>query len=304
MNFQTTVSDSLAWVPTDLVFFFVSNRRSDKALPQALGRCFFFAGLTEEGHVMFVKSICIGLMSAVTLLYQQAASAEPAPSDVQVMLVEDGEAVHYRGGLDESAISRVEDLIKNADGRVKRLVIDSAGGEINLGMDLAGLVVKNGLDVVVDRLCASSCANYVFPAGKIKRITPNALVLWHGSAIQEGIEQVPATEDHPTFDGMALSPLEKRQVLESAREKYAQYISDTQARQEAFFKRLGVDARVTVMGQQLKVAQEWTLSPEDMAYFGIHNVTASADYGQTLPEYARERGVKWLRLVDYPNYLN
>lgn len=138
MNFQTTVSDSLAWVPTDLVFFFVSNRRSDKALPQALGRCFFFAGLTEEGHVMFVKSICIGLMSAVTLLYQQVASAEPAPSDVQVMLVEDGEAVHYRGGLDESAISRVEDLIKNADGRVKRLVIDSAGGEINLGMDLAG----------------------------------------------------------------------------------------------------------------------------------------------------------------------
>lgn len=249
-----------------------------------------------------VKFFCIGLMSAVALLPLQTVHARV--SAAQVTLAEGGEAVVYRGMLETPAIIQVEDLIRDTNGRVKRLVIDSGGGEINLGMDLAELVIENGLDVVVEKLCASSCANYVFPAGKTKRITPGALVLWHGSVIQDEIE-LPEFEDFVAPDGVELSPLEKQQLMETAHESYAQYIADSQARQEVFFKRLGVDARVTVMGQQVGASEEWwTLSPQDMAYFGIHNVTAASDYAQVIPADIKARGAKLLRLADYPYYTN
>lgn len=247
-----------------------------------------------------MKAVFLGLLGGFAMLCQPIAHADMEAA--QVSLIEGGEAVFYRGEMDTSAIVQVENLLKNAPEKIKRLVIDSGGGDVNLGMDLAGLVLENNLDVVVERLCASSCANYVFPAGKTKRIKQDAVVVWHGSAIQEGLEKGPGIDDIRLSKGAELSVAEKQKLLDEALKDNAQYIADIKKRQAELYKRLGIDARVTVMGQQLKAAEEWTLSPADMAYFGIHNVTAQADYGQAMPASMKERGVRLLRLQDYPAY--
>lgn len=249
---------------------------------------------------MKIKFGYVGFMSLVALLCQSSAYANFQPA--QVMLVDQGEAISYVGEMEEPAIIQVENLIKNTHGKVKRLVIDSGGGDVNLGMDLAGLVLENNLDVVVAGMCGSSCANYVFPAGKNKRINPNAVVVWHGSAIQEGLENPPGLENMEFSTGNKPSISEQYRLLEEARAGHAKFIDDIKFRQAALYARLGVDERVTVIGQQLKAAQEWTLTPEDMAYFGIGNVTGPADYGHELPPHIKKLGVKLLQLKDFPDY--
>lgn len=243
------------------------------------------------------------LFLGLAQLIPQAANAESEdPSKAQVKLSDTGEAVHYRGEMDNDAIARVAALIKAAGGTVTRLVIDSGGGEINGGMDLAELVLAHQLDVEVERLCASSCANYVFPAGNTKHIQEGAVVVWHGSAIQEEVGENLGIENIQTQEGGELSLAEKRLLLDQNREKARRYIADARLRQGDLFKRMGVDERVTVVGQQLKAAEEWTLTVDDMARFGVKNVFAPEYYGEDMPDVMRKRGVKLLYMEDYPDY--
>jgi hypothetical protein len=67
------------------------------------------------------------------------------------------------------------------EGRIEELRISSGGGgaweTLRLMQRFAGRIEL----VVVDRLCASSCANYVIPAARRLRVEPDSHVLLHGS---------------------------------------------------------------------------------------------------------------------------
>ena len=75
-----------------------------------------------------------------------------------------GETVVYRGRLTEQGL----DALRNAgdDPQVTTLLIESSGGEIVVGMDFGNWVVERELNLVIDYACLSSCANYVFTAGR------------------------------------------------------------------------------------------------------------------------------------------
>lgn len=227
-----------------------------------------------------------------------AALAEALPVTVDVI----SDSVHYTGELNADAVAKLAGQVKASNGNVAKLVIDSGGGDVNAGMDLAEIVLAAELDVIVKRLCASSCANYVFPAGKRKQIASGAVVIWHGSPIQEGLMAGPSLEDIKFEDATALSDSDKLALLESLRGEAIRYVEDAKVRQNALFKKIGMDDRITVMGQQLKAAQEWTVSVKDMERFGIRNVSAAEDYGVNVPAEVAERGVKLLRLDDFTDY--
>ena len=46
-------------------------------------------------------------------------------------------------------------------------------------------IFDHEIDVIVDEICFSSCANYIFTAGKNKIIEKDAIVGWHGSEQQD-----------------------------------------------------------------------------------------------------------------------
>ena len=243
------------------------------------------------------------LTIAPTVLLAAIASTSKSNLEalpVRVMVI--GDSVHYSGHLDAVSVAKLSTLIKASAGKVNNLVIDSGGGDVNVGMDLAEIVLAAELDVIVKRLCASSCANYVFPAGKRKQITSGSIVIWHGSAIQEGLDAGPTVDDIEFQGGAVISESQKLALLESYREQAIRYVEDAKARQGAFFNKIGVDARITVMGQQLNAAQAWTLSVKDMKRFGVREVSAADDYGHNMPAEISERGIKLLRLDDYPDY--
>jgi hypothetical protein len=131
-------------------------------------------------------------------------------------------------------------------------------------------------------LCLSSCANYVFPAAPAKTIRPGGVVAWHGSARQHGLmEQLEATIDEQV-NGLAMPSAQKASRRERMRQNTAEYLRDAQARQDAFFARIGVDERVTRIGNETYgVKGLYFLSVPDMARFGIDNVSAASDYPRT-----------------------
>jgi hypothetical protein len=64
--------------------------------------------------------------------------------------------------------------------KTETVVIRSEGGATTTALDIAEVVQQKGLNVTVHDYCISSCANYIFIAGKLKNVLPNSLLAWHG----------------------------------------------------------------------------------------------------------------------------
>ena len=216
----------------------------------------------------------------------QAAAPVREPAKYRVTLGR--EVVTYEGPLDAAGIAE----LRRAGPGVTLLRIRSSGGDVDLGMDLAEWVIERRLDVLVLDHCLSSCANYVFPAGRKKIISQGAVVGWHGSARQTNMpEQLEA----------ALAELRAKDPeldVEEVRATMAEYMKRVIARQDAFFARIGVAECVTRIGQlRLGAPGLFTMSVADMARFGITDVARGPASERDLAPAIRERtGVTFVRV--------
>lgn len=111
----------------------------------------------------------------------EAPPAASASADAPTRVYKDGDTIVYTGPLSDAANQQVAALL---DARTATLRISSRGGEILLGMDLGELVFSHRLDVEVAEHCLSSCANYVFAAGRKKILGRHSQLGWHGGALQ------------------------------------------------------------------------------------------------------------------------
>ncbi len=75
-----------------------------------------------------------------------------------------------------------EEFAKFLGSGVRKLVVNSGGGDVEESLKIAELIHARGLGIVVDGVCASSCANYLFVAAKDKVVLPNSLLSFHGSS--------------------------------------------------------------------------------------------------------------------------
>ncbi len=220
---------------------------------------------------MFLAVVAAAALQLSPLVTQ--AAAEDAVVTIQ------GEKIHYVGELTSKGVNQVATLLEAHPG-VRVLAINSVGGEIGKGIDLGQIVLRNGLDVhVTGSMCTSSCANYVFTAGRHKVIEPGAVVVWHGSAIQKGLFEFEKLDMSFFRDayGRDMNWIERVAM----RWKLWRYARLMKRRQAAFFDLIGVNPEVTVYGQLRGCECQWTFSPEDMARFGVDNVTAYPGYGMT-----------------------
>lgn len=181
--------------------------------------------------------------------------------DTSTTVTRDGSTIVYSGALSDQANHQVQALI---DTDTRTLRIASRGGEIHLGMDLGQLVFLHGLDVEVGEHCLSSCANYVFPAGRRKILHRHSQLGWHGGA----------------FQPMRIDDARMRQA-------YEDYIGPAQARETAYFRQIGVSQRSTTLGQGEAYARYadcvgWRYTIDAMAQLGMRHVVL-AD-GQWRPD--------------------
>src|SRR6186713_2384544 len=70
--------------------------------------------------------------------------------------------------------------VRSAAAKKLFVVEASGGGNGPAAMAIGILLHKNNWDVEVIDLCASSCAIYIFPAGKTKYLNSQSMLLFHG----------------------------------------------------------------------------------------------------------------------------
>lgn len=184
---------------------------------------------------------------AISLLLSTAVVAHAATVALR------GDAVLVEGRIDRDLVQRALPLLQ--DPAVTRLVITSDGGLVDAALDLAEAVHARGLDVEVPASCLSSCANYVFPAGRRKLVARPGAVGWHGTMAH--VLHLQATgQEH-------WSEAEIDEARQLAR------------REQAFYDRIGVDGFAGWFAKlpPYAVDEFYTLAPADMARFGIGAVT-------------------------------
>jgi len=109
----------------------------------------------------------------------ERARAEPAVVRVQ------GDTLYYTGNMSKASSAAFDAAVAGVRrGQLTRMVISSGGGDTVEGRHVGRWVRDMGLVVEVDVICFSSCADYVFPAGRARVIRADAFVGWHGNERQ------------------------------------------------------------------------------------------------------------------------
>lgn len=122
-----------------------------------------------------------------------------------------GDTMCLAKGIWPEGVNEAVEIVRQ--GKIKKILISSVGGDADAAMILAEEILKWDIDIYVDGPCFSSCANYIFMAGKRKFILKYGVVAWHGAPrLKEN--------SHPNA----------KRIVE---------------RHHAFFKRIGVDEEIT-----------------------------------------------------------
>lgn len=215
----------------------------------------------------------IRLVSASMLAFLLAACAvvPPAPPVLAGNVTTvgfDGEWIVYRGDFTADANTEAQRLLEQHPG-ARGLRVMSNGGSITHGIALGEWLAASGRDVYIDELCFSSCANYVFPAGRRKLLSRHATLGWHGGTRQWD-------------DATAMCRLQTGAVRQDA-VAFADCLVTAEAlrqRETQLYEQLGVDPGIMVFGflpganyPALPTDIAWTYSLDDLAQFGLVGIT-------------------------------
>jgi len=172
-----------------------------------------------------------------------------------------GETIFIRGNITENTAKEFSDAISKQ--RIRRVLLDSGGGGVEPAIQIANQIRDNGLDVEVVGDCFSSCANYIFPAGKNKTISALGVVAWHGN-ISHLLH----------LHNIGKRPIPDRDLV---------YIRNLVAQEKAFFASIGLNEFICWFGkiEPYNVTNLYFLGAEDMSRFGLNNVYVRSDYPLT-----------------------
>lgn len=202
-----------------------------------------------------------GLAACSAPVTKTAAPAGPA-------LSLSGEVLVFDGIIESDSMTRLQSAV--AGRKVARLRIRSGGGEVGAAIAIARWVHANGIDVEVDGACFSSCANYIFPAGRHKYIVGDGLVAWHG------------TVEHLLY--------RHEQGMQSVEARLLPSLREIVAVERSFYADTGINSFLGWFGKMAPYHAHnmYFMSADDMAYFGLRNLHLPATYMSESPR-------KWIR---------
>jgi hypothetical protein len=206
-------------------------------------------------------------VAALVLAAGNACAQAPAATVVEA----EGDAVVFTGRISAVAARQFLGLLE--DGKRTRLVITSPGGDVAAALDMALAIHERQLDVEVPTACLSSCANYIFPAGRRKTLGHPDAVGWHGNMVHVLYLQQTGQQSWSAAE------------IESARQ--------LAVRENDFYSRIGVDGFVAWFAKLPPYAIDdfYWLSVADMGRFGIRQVSVR-DASPAQPEQPELRRVR------------
>ncbi|MFG1173409.1 hypothetical protein AAFN90_07400 [Erwiniaceae bacterium CAU 1747] len=240
-------------------------------------------------HKMRIAALCF----TVTSLFSAAAAAwQPINIDDDSVLrsppsiaVRNG-TLFFDGEIVKGSAAALHQQLEMR--RVEKVSFNSMGGDVKEAMAMGREIHRRKVDVEVRNVCASACANYIFPAGKNKFVTQNAYLLWHGSL------HSPAADIATVSGGKDHAPGE----LVASPEFIALKEQETQ-----FYQQIGVSSDMPWCPQRQadyreKFPEKWfSWSQANLARFGVNHVrfatgaarwqSTMSDRGVIFAEYCR-----------------
>jgi hypothetical protein len=113
------------------------------------------------------------------------------------------ETLTINGFLDAESFVELRDRLMQSKAELKTFVVTaSGGGDGEAALAIGTLLHRHNWDVEVVGTCASSCANFIFPAGKTKYLRRHALILFHGGPYQANLMEMAQAFDKASTNGM------------------------------------------------------------------------------------------------------
>jgi len=126
-------------------------------------------------------------------------------AEMTVATVDGGLCVN--GMMDRGTEGPFLDAIKRVGNRPVVIIIRSGGGAAEASLPMGEAVQATTATVIADMLCASSCADFILPAGKRRVVTQDTLLLYHGGVTLETlnaaapqVEAMAKKDPHLNFD--------------------------------------------------------------------------------------------------------
>lgn len=114
-------------------------------------------------------AVCLAI-GVISVSLAACSAAQPADTE------ESQSSVTLAGSINAASVQRLKETIST---KTKRLVVNSAGGRAPEAIELGALVRSRNLEVVVDGLCLSACAHFVFLPARKKRVEADSIVAFH-----------------------------------------------------------------------------------------------------------------------------
>ena len=202
----------------------------------------------------------------------------------------EGSTVYYTGVINGGSAYNFLSIVRDAETAIDTLVINSGGGVTTSARRIGRWIHEHGVTVVVEELCFSSCANYIFTAAPKKIIRDGAYVGWHGSEQQDRyVTPLIVVNGEITERGGCRT---KEQIDEpdtsdqsiDGQNTVTVVGMDTRDEEE-FLAQIGVSVDALLYGLMPGRCEHyytagvagWSFSIEHMAEFGITNVTYEGD---------------------------
>lgn len=224
---------------------------------------------SRAGRISHVMALRIETRSSLALLILAVMMWIAGPAGAEVSVSAD--TAWYSGSISTELNQQFFEAVQGR--AVKRLIITSDGGAVEAGIALGVWVFENKLDIEVPEYCLSSCANYVFPAGRNKFIGESAVVAWHGN--YNHLKQTGLWEDE-----IAIRMERYGEDAATARVHVREEVDRLVRLEQDFFARTGVDEYLCWIGKMppYSVPDYYFLSTQDMARFGVTHVHTPAGY--------------------------
>ena len=226
-----------------------------------------------------------------------------------VYTLENGDIV-YSGKINVEGYQKLINKFNNAESKPKTIVINSGGGFSLAGKLIGEFIYTHGLNVKVRKRCFSACANYIFPAGKKKTLTDDALIIFHGGAFQKNLfdkyknfhQKKNQFDDQNNKKEASVTQLTREDVdflkesfpeLDSCFNKLKKTdtgiencLTATQGLEKEFYEKIKVDPNLPYLGQQgeyQKIYKSYEYigfyySFESLKKLGLNNIVTPKDW--------------------------
>jgi hypothetical protein len=193
---------------------------------------------------------------------------------------ESDDTLKFSGKIEAGELDRFK-LISSAEDR--NLIVDSTGGDVEAGVRLGMELFKKKLTVIVDGLCVSTCANYVFTAGAKKEVK-HGFVGYHGNIaafLNKGWNKIASElRLQGTMSEIQIEDIHKRFTQSAQIEK--EFLKLTGISQELFDKSQALDKGKGDGNEYHFLIPKL----ETFTKYGIANVSGIQD-----PNYSKELGL-------------